>query len=262
MSIALAPLVALLAVAGSPTACVADSTAPRLDHVIIAVRDLDAASAGFVRHGFRLKPGRLHANGLLNRHIKFRDGTSIELMTVAGTPGDAMARNYAALIAGGAGAVYAALTVAELGGADSGARALGLATLRSGSGTWRFLSFPESSPAAAVFFGAGNFSVQDPDSLVSHDPEVAGLDEVWLEGGRDLATLFEHLGAQRCGEARAPDGRVGTRWALARGFIVIVPMRASSRPRVLGVVLRGPTPGDDDVRPHPALWIRYRSAAP
>ena len=75
LSAVLASLAASFTLGGPPAACVADSSAPRLDHVIIAVRDLDAASAGFVRHGFRLKPGRLHANGLLNRHIKFRDGT-------------------------------------------------------------------------------------------------------------------------------------------------------------------------------------------
>jgi hypothetical protein len=64
--------------------CVADATAPALDHVVLAVRDLELASAAFEKHGFRLKRGRLHPNNLLNRHIKFRDGSEIE-------PGDLLA---------------------------------------------------------------------------------------------------------------------------------------------------------------------------
>lgn len=73
--------------------CVGSPTAPALDHVVLAVRDLDAAAAGFARHGFRSKPGRLHANGLLNRHVKFRDGTGIELMTVRACPGTGWRRS-------------------------------------------------------------------------------------------------------------------------------------------------------------------------
>jgi hypothetical protein len=36
--------------------------------------------------GFTLKQGQLHANGLDNRHLKFEDGTELELMTVGSTP--------------------------------------------------------------------------------------------------------------------------------------------------------------------------------
>jgi hypothetical protein len=51
----------------------------------------------------------LHPDGLLNRHIKFRDGTEVELMTVSGAPRSRMARDYASLLAAGEGGVYAAL---------------------------------------------------------------------------------------------------------------------------------------------------------
>jgi hypothetical protein len=91
--------------------CVGGPAAPALDHVVIVVRDIEAASAGFAREGFRLKHGRLHANNLLNRHIKFRDGTGIELMTVVGEPGDAMAGRYVQLLRDGEGGVYVALAV-------------------------------------------------------------------------------------------------------------------------------------------------------
>ena len=52
--------------------------------LVIAVRDLEAAAARFAALGCRLKPGRLHPDNLLNEHLKFRDGSELELMTLAG----------------------------------------------------------------------------------------------------------------------------------------------------------------------------------
>jgi hypothetical protein len=237
--------------------CEAAAAAPALDHVVVVVRDLDAAAAAFRAHGFRIKPGRLHANNLLNRHIKFRDGTEVELMTVAGRPGDAMAQDYADLSAAGEGGVYVALGSGDIAVADSAARVAGLETRHSTSGAWRFLSFPPNSPAAAVFFASGVGAVRDPDSLVAHVPAVDGLAEAWLEGGAALAELLARLGATRCGDARAPDGRTGQRWALRSGSVVIVPPRGALRPRVLGVVLRSGALRDLVTFPYGGFWVRY-----
>jgi len=52
-----------------------------LDHVPLAVKDLEQAKADFEALGFALKPGRPHDNGLRNAHVKFPDGTEIELIT-------------------------------------------------------------------------------------------------------------------------------------------------------------------------------------
>jgi hypothetical protein len=242
---------------GTSQPCVASRSAPALDHVVLAVRDLDRASAPFRAHGFRLKPGRLHGNNLLNRHVKFRDGSSLELMTVQGEPRDAMARDYAELAAAGEGGVYVALRVESLARPVKAAGALDLDSRESGSGPWRFLSFSPPSPAAAVFFSAGSGVVQDPEALVSHEPDVTGLAEAWLEGGSELAALLERLGATRCGPARSPDGRTGERLALSRGSIVVV-KPSSARPRVLGVVLRLRQAGGGTVWPHPSFWVQYR----
>jgi len=251
-------VISTLALAVPPQECVGSSSAPALDHVIVVARDLDAASAGFRSSGFVLKQGRLHPNNLLNRHIKFRDGSSIELMTVQGAPGDAMARDYADLAAAGEGGVYVALEVDGLDAPTSAATDFGLETRESRSGPWRFLSFPTTSPAAAIFFSAGSASVQDPDSLLDHVPAVEGLAEAWLEGGPELVAYLEALGARRCGRVRAPDGRTGERIGLSRGQLVIVPP-AGRRPRVLGVVLRTRDAGATASTPHLSFWVRYRS---
>ena len=57
------------------------NTALGLDHIPVAVRDLERAAATFRRLGFALKPGRPHANGIRNVHVKFPDGSGIELLT-------------------------------------------------------------------------------------------------------------------------------------------------------------------------------------
>jgi hypothetical protein len=243
---------------GSAHECVATPSAPALDHVVLVVRDLDRASIPLQTHGFRLKEGRLHANNLLNRHVKFRDGSSLELMAVRGDPLDSMSRDYAELAASGEGGVYVALTVRSVTEPEEAAGALHLESRASRSGPWRFLSFPSLSPAAAVFFSAGSAVVQDPDSLVLHDPDVVGIAEAWVEGGAELTELLEQLGARRCGSARSPDGRTGEHLALSRGSVVVVQPSGPVRPRVLGVVLRLRSQGGGTVWPLPGFWVQYR----
>lgn len=238
--------------------CTAHPGAPSLDHVVLVVRDLDTAAAGFARAGFRLKPGRLHPNNLLNRHVKFRDGSGIELMSVTDPPGDAMAQDYARLLEAGEGGVYVALRSSDLARVEQAAGALDLATVASASGEWRFVGFPAASPAAAIFFSAGDGAVQDAESVVTHAPDVTGLAEAWLEGGTELSALLEQLGAVQCGQARTASGDVGVRLALARGSVVITPAQPGARPRLLGVVLHLREPGGLlVVNPHPAFWVRY-----
>ena len=231
--------------------------APALDHAIIAVRDLDGAARAFRRAGFRIKQGRLHANGLLNRHIKFPDGTEIELMTVQGEPRDDMARRYARLIEKGDGGVYLALKARDMGVVERAAAAHKLGTRKSSSGPWQFLSFTDGA-AAAIFFSAGNATVVDADSIFAHEPRVTALAEVWLEGGPELGAFLRDIGAVACGHVTGPDDRRGERFALGRGSVVVASNRAGVRPRVLGAVLETPARVTRTVRPVPQFWIQYR----
>ena len=52
-----------------------------LDHIIILVNNLEAAASRYRAMGFALKPGRPHDNGIRNQHVKFEDGTELELLT-------------------------------------------------------------------------------------------------------------------------------------------------------------------------------------
>ena len=211
-----------------------------LDHTILAVPRLDQAQKQLATFRFRFKPGRLHSNNLLNSHIKFRDGTSIEPMTVVGPPLDSSAQEYAQLMASEPGPVYVAILTTNL---DSVGMAAGMANLtsrRTRIGTGRFLSFPSHSDAAAVFFGSGWPHPRDPDSLLAHTNGATGLEEAWVEAGPQLETMLSLLGAFAGERVTLPDGREGSRWALGRGALVLVPPRAAGhRLRPVGVILHG-----------------------
>jgi catechol 2,3-dioxygenase-like lactoylglutathione lyase family enzyme len=88
----------------------ADSTPPPavvgLDHVIVAVGDLEAAAARYRALGFSLKPGRPHDNGIRNEHVKFPDGVELELLT-APAARDELTAEYRRHLEGGDGPAFA-----------------------------------------------------------------------------------------------------------------------------------------------------------
>lgn len=164
-------------------ACEARPGAPRLDHAILVVGNLDSARALFEPLGFRLKPGRLHPDNLLNAHIRLRSGSELELMSLAGPPGDANARDNADLLAHGAGGAYAALVPPGLEAVARAADRAGLRYRRTSSGTWRCLSFPPPSDAGAVFFGTAWAMASDPDTVLDHPNGAVTLEQAWVEAG-------------------------------------------------------------------------------
>jgi hypothetical protein len=234
----LLPVLAVIAVPAVAQAPARPTPGARLDHVVLVVADLDSAAAPLEQLGFRFKPGRLHANNLVNRHIKFRNGTEIELMSLAGPPGDSMALGYEALLARGAGGAYVALRSDDLEGVAAEARRLGLSTRRSSSGPWQFLGFPAPSDASAVFFVAGGTPAIDPAPVTAHRNGALALTAAWVEGGPLLDSLLSAIGARPGGAIQGPDATSGTRWHLASGEVIVVP-RASpdTWPRPVGAVL-------------------------
>lgn len=79
-----------------------------LDHVVLAVNDLEATAARYRQLGFALKPGQPHANGIRNQHVKFTNGTELELLTAPAAADDLTTR-YRRHLADGDGPAYLAL---------------------------------------------------------------------------------------------------------------------------------------------------------
>ena len=76
-----------------------------VDHTPIVVADLEKAQADFRAMGFAIKAGRFHADGIRNAHVKFQDGTELELIT-APRPTDSLTMEYYAKEQRGDGPVY------------------------------------------------------------------------------------------------------------------------------------------------------------
>lgn len=78
-----------------------------LDHIPIAVANLEEAAARYRALGFTLKPGRPHANGIRSQHAKSADGTELELITAAESR-DALTATYRRHMAQGDGPAFLA----------------------------------------------------------------------------------------------------------------------------------------------------------
>ncbi len=76
-----------------------------LDHIPLVVADLDQAKRDFEELGFSIKSGRFHADGIKKVHLKFPDGTELELITAAKGV-DELTREYRRKLASSEGPVY------------------------------------------------------------------------------------------------------------------------------------------------------------
>ena len=178
-----------------------------LDHVVLAVNDLEATAARYRRLGFALKPGRPHENGIRNEHVKFRDGTEIELLT-APEAKDGMTTRYRQHLAEGDGPAYLALFPRPAP------------------------PKPEATPSY-VFYGQGNRSPTDRPEHFAHANTAYTLTAVWLAAAdlsQERALLQEYGAPSRPGklEALAADAQVAS---VMDGAIYLLPERFRVHPR-------------------------------
>ena len=196
-----------------PSVAARQPRAISLDHVVLAVNDLEATAAKFRKFGFALKPGRPHANGIRNEHVKFADGTEIELLT-APTATDALTKTYRQHLADGDGPAFLSL-------------------------------FPRPAPPKPdeapgyIVYGQLNRSPTDRPEHFAHVNTAYRLAAVWLAGS-DFAkerALFAQFGARsRAGRLDALD--VAAEVApIADGLVYLLPERLRVHPArpVIGV---------------------------
>lgn len=248
-----------LGLVGAPLAAQLTPDRPvHVDHVVIAVRDLDVAGASFREMGFVLEDGRLHPNGLLNRHLEFQDGTEIELMSVGEQPGDDIARGYAQFLdQHGEGGAFLALRGTQAAVLAAASRA-NVEANAFDSGGFGYVTFP--SPGLAALFVV-EYPSESGDSTppASHGNGAIGISSVWVEGPEALIDLLVAMGADPNGDEMIPDGRSGTALELDGTTIVVTPSMGT-RPRVVGMELESTSPTSISWPPSEAhgIWLNLR----
>ncbi len=159
--------IALLLVVAATISASAQQKVLGLDHIPLVVKDLARATADFERLGFVLKDGRPHDNGLRNQHVKFADGTEIELISPTEAV-DALSLQYVDWLRDGDGAFSVGL-------------------YRPGS---------KNTPPPGVFFDARQHSPTDRPEHFEHPNSAFALSGVWLAGSPAERQLEKLPGAK------------------------------------------------------------------
>ena len=190
-----------------------------LDHIPIAVKDLARAAERYQALGFSLKPGRPHDNGITNQHLKFPDGTELELIT-APAARDALTTTYRRHLTAGDGPAFLAL----------------YAPLRD--------RVPQLGAGLQyMFFGGRNASPTDRPEHFAHDNTADSLIAVWLAGD-DLSEERKLLGTVGASFARrtvyAPGAVEAEVAQLVEGEVVFLPgsHQIVKGRRIVGATLR------------------------
>jgi hypothetical protein len=180
-----------------------------IDHVPVAVGDLESAGERYRALGFALKQGRPHANGIRSLHAKFPDGTEIELIT-APSAADALTRTYRTHLREGDGPPFLALFAAP------------------GAQVTRELQAQGVSVPSYVFFGPRQASPTDRPEHFAHANSAYAVTRVWLAGD-DLDAERRMLTAAGATVRReavdTPDAVQADVAVFAQGSVVLLPGR-------------------------------------
>ena len=254
-------------------ACVAPGSSLRLDHVPVAVGDLDALSRRLTdEFGFHVQDGTRDGNGLETAEIGFGDGTRLELRTVDGSgdpvgPGAAEAGRYTELIADGGGGAYLALSGPGLDDVLGVAADLESELAVAGAGARRRAAFPPDHPLHAVFFVDPDHELAEPPETPEHPNGAQGLEAVWVmvEDPERLTRFLLAFGARDCGVSRHPEHLYGRAVGIRGGTVYVVDALLwladpGSAPVVSLTVRGGPESVSDNIVLGNAggLWIELR----
>ncbi len=224
--LALALAVGFLLTAASPAPLVTG-----LDHIPIAVRDLEKARADYERLGFVLKPGRAHADGIRNAHVKFLDRTEIELITAA-QPTDRLAAAYVDFLRGGDGPAYWGLRAPDLERMTAVLREMNLSPDDDGD----VVTFAQAGLPHRLFFAHSEPSPTDMPGYFVHPNTAFHLQGIWLAAGAGEAGLLTRLGLHAtAGPVCAPFAGQAEKIAMPLGDISFV--HAASGRTILGATI-------------------------
>lgn len=175
-----------------------------MDHIPVVVRDLEQAQADFQALGFAIKPGRLHPDGIRNAHVKFPDGSEIELITAPAAM-DTLTSEYRARLETGEGPVYFGLYAPDHAALAARLAAAGFAVSQDGG----LMTFPRRSPLHPLFFGTRQKAPTDRPEHFAHVNGALRLSGLWvrdLDGEKKLLSKLDVTLriAKPCGPLQGP----------------------------------------------------------
>jgi hypothetical protein len=212
----------LIAFATVAAARASDTAVQGLDHIPLAVRDHEQARADFEALGFVLKPGRLHDNGLRNSHVKFPNGTEIELLTVQAAS-DALSSDYLDWLKDGDGPAFLGLYAPSFDALKERLSPQGLSLGRTGE----FWTVANAPALRRVFFAGRQHSPTDKPEHFAHPNTAFSLSGVWLAGADAERRLLPLLGGvptdtPACGRF----GSIAAAFSLPEASVVFLPATA------------------------------------
>lgn len=230
-----------LLILGSGSASVAEEGAVPLvgiDHMPLAVNDLQRAADDFRRLGFAIKPGRPHTNGIRNQHIKFPDGAGIELIT-ATLVTDEMTADYVRLMSQGDGAAYASFHTQDLAAVKARLQQLGEPYEMHDS----ILVFSDPALSWLFIFEGSNRSPTDRPEHFAHANTAEATVALWIasDHAARIRALFKALGARVRRERVYVPGPVEADVArLDGGELILLPGRRQLLPGrpIIGIAMR------------------------
>ncbi len=205
-----------------------------LDHVPVAVKDLERSTADFEALGFTLKPGRPHDNGLRNSHVKFPDGTEIELITTPSAT-DALSSEYYDWLKTGDGPAFLGIYAPSFGQLVERTSRLGFALQTKGG----LATFVEPTAPRRLFFAGRQRSPTDRPEHFDHANSAFSLVGVWMAGADAEQSLLQLLGGVPTKEPRCGPLGSGAVLAMPEGELVFLPKsaRTISERSIVGVTV-------------------------
>lgn len=213
-------LLAIFLLAIIPSAQAQEPLVRGIDHIPVVVTDLEKAQADYRAMGFAIKPGRFHADGIGNAHVKFPDGTEIELIT-APTAVDELTSEYRAKMERGEGPIYFGLYAPASEAVREKFQALRV-DAQDNDGVF---SFPATSPLHPLFLGNRNKAPTDKPEHFAHPNGAVRLSALWVSDSPELRGLLKGLGVPftPIGPCGVIGVAKGIRAALPEGDLYLVP---------------------------------------
>ncbi len=195
-----------------------------LDHIPVVVRDLDKAKGDFRAMGFSIKPGRLHADGIRNAHVKFPDGTEIELITATKAT-DELSSEYRAKMEKSEGPVYFGLYAPNHDAVAERFKELHVEAKNEND----FFTFPSNSQLHPLFLGNRNKTPTDKPEYFAHRNTATRLSALWVRDTPELREVLKGLEIQlsEVSSCRILGDSKGIRAALPEGDLYLVPSQTT-----------------------------------